>query len=338
MRNAAHTDTFNDASTGALRDASTNALPARKKPGAPLMMVPFREVRHFQPEDSLYCEPINVRGQEYEWTIPAHRHEGLHQFQLLTEGSAQATLDGEPVQITAPAALMVAPGVVHGFVYDRSSIGQQVTVPTASLRAWLGAAPALDVQLHQSIHVRQDGAASGLAECGQLFEMLARVFADSRPGRAEALNAHALVLALWFLRHAATAPAAVRQQALKDALVQRYRALLEVHFRQQRPLAFYADALAITADHLSRTCRATTGESALALMHDRVTLEARRLLAHTPGSVIEIAHALGFEDPGHFSRFFSKRVGQSPSAYRNAIANGLVRAPGQAGAPLLLIQ
>jgi AraC family transcriptional regulator, transcriptional activator of pobA len=311
---------------------------ATAKPVAPMMMVPFREVRHFQPEDSLYCEPINVRGQEYEWTIPAHRHEGLHQFQLLTHGSARATLDGAAVEITAPAALMVAPGVVHGFAYERSSVGQQVTVPTASLRCWLGAAPALDAQLRESIHVPHDGIDGGLRECEELFAMLAREFAQSRPGRAEALNAHALVLALWFLRHANTAPAKLRQQALRDTLVQRYRALLEQHFRQQRPLAFYADALTITADHLSRTCRATTGESALALMHDRVALEARRLLAHTPGTVIDIAQALGFDDPGHFSRFFSKRIGQSPSAYRNAIANGLVRAPGQAGAPFLLIQ
>ena len=321
MKNAAFTDAF------------TDALTATLKPAAPLMMVPFREVRHFQPEDSLYCESINVRGQEYQWTIPAHRHEGLHQFQLLTQGSARATLDGEPVEITAPAALMVAPGVVHGFVYERSSAGQQVTVPTASLRAWLGTAPALDAQLRQSIHVAQGAIGGDLSECEELFESLAREFAQSRPGRAEALNAHALVLALWFLRHAVTVPAALRQQALKDALVQRYRALLERHFRQLHPLAFYADALSITADHLSRTCRATTGESALALMHDRVALEARRLLAHTTGSVIDIAHALGFEDPGHFSRFFSKRIGQSPSAYRTAIANGVVRAPGQAGAP-----
>jgi AraC family transcriptional regulator, transcriptional activator of pobA len=315
--------------SGASTAKSFVIVPATAKPAATLIMVPFREVRHSQPEDSLYVESINVRGQEYEWTIPAHRHEGLHQFQLLTHGSARATLDGAAVEITAPAALMVAPGVVHGFVYERSSAGQQVTVPTASLRSWLGAAPALDAQLRQSIHVGQGVLGSDLDECEGLFASLAREFAQSRPGRAEALNAHALVLALWFLRHAATAPAGLRQQALKDALVQRYRALLELHFRQQRPLAFYAEALAITADHLSRTCRATTGESALALMHDRVTLEARRLLAHTPGTVIDIAQALGFDDPGHFSRFFSKRVGQAPSSYCNAIANGLVRAPGQ---------
>ena len=294
------------------------------------MMVPFREVRHFQPEDSLYYEPIKVRGQQYEWTIPAHRHEGLHQFQLLTQGSALATLDGEQLELRAPAALMVSPGVVHGFVYERSSVGQQVTVPTESLRSWLGTAPALDAQLRQSIHVPPDRIGGDLEECKDLFASLAREFAQSRPGRAEALNAHALLLALWFLRHDAGDRSGPRQAALRDTLVRRYRVLLEQNFRSQRPVQFYAQALGITADHLSRSCRATTGEGALDLMHDRVVLEARRLLAYTQGPVTEVARELGFEDPGHFSRFFSKAVGQAPTAYRDAVARGLATAPGLA--------
>ena len=308
----------------------TAALAATLKPATPLMMVPFREVRHFQPEDSLYYEPINVRGQQHDWTIPAHRHEGLHQFQLLTQGSALATLDGGQIEMRAPAALMVAPGVVHGFVYERSSVGQQVTVPTESLRAWLGTALTLDAQLRLCIHVARSSTGGGLDECEALFASLAQEFAQSRPGRAEALNAHALVLALWFLRHEAGDRCGLRQQALRDTLVRRYRALLEHNFRQQRPVQFYAQALGITADHLSRTCRATTGEGALDLMHARVVLEARRLLVHTQDPVTHVARELGFDDPGHFSRFFSKAVGQPPSAYRDAVALGLATAPGLA--------
>ncbi len=291
------------------------------------MMVPFREVRHFQPEDALYYEPIKVRGQQYEWTIPAHRHEGLHQFQLLTEGSAEANLDGEPIEMRAPTALMVAPGVVHGFVYERGSVGQQITVPTDSLRSWLHTAPGLSAPLSQSIHVAAERIGGDLDECESLFALLAQEFAQRRPGRAEALNAQALLLALWFLRQDAGGHAGLRQQALRDTLVRRYRALLEQNFRSQRTLQFYAKALDITADHLSRTCRAVTGDSALELLHDRVALEARRLLVHTPASVIDIAHQLGFEDPGHFSRFFSKSVGQAPTAYRDAISRGLAAAP-----------
>ena len=264
----------------------------------------------------------------------------MHQFQLLTQGAALATLDGGQIEMRAPAALMVAPGVVHGFVYERQSAGQQVTVPTASLRAGLGTALTLDAQLGLCIHVAASSSNIGseggdLDQCEALFGLLAREFAQSRRDRAEALNAHALLLALWFLRHEADDRSGAHHQALRDTLVRRYRALLEQHFRQQRPVQFYAQALGITADHLSRSCRATTGEGALDLMHARVVLEARRLLAHTPGPVTQVARELGFEDPGHFSRFFSKAVGQPPSAYRDAVALGLATAP---GSPKILLE
>ena len=72
-----------------------------------------------------------------------------------------------------------------------------------------------------------------------------------------------------------------RREALRDTLVQRYRALVERHFHEHRPLAFYADALDVTADHLSRVCRAVSSTSALALLHERMALEAQRMLVHT---------------------------------------------------------
>ena len=44
--------------------------------------------------------------------------------------------------------------------------------------------------------------------------------------------------------------------------------------------------------------------------------EAKRDLAYTWNSVSEVAFGLGFNDTAYFSRFFSKRVGISPAAYR----------------------
>lgn len=297
------------------------------KPSSSLLTIPFREVRHFQPEDALHFEAIRVRAELHQWTIPAHQHAELHQFQLLTQGSALATLDGESIQMTAPFALMVAPGVVHSFVYDRHSVGHQLTVPTPLLHTALGVATGLESRLRDSIRVTAQDSGSDLSECDALFAVLANEFGQNRAGRGEALASYATLVALWYLRHADVTKVGVHRQALKDTLIQRYRSLLEQHFREQRPVHFYAAALGITADHLSRTCRAITGDGALDLMHDRVVLEARRLLAYTPGTIVDIALALGFYDPGHFSRFFAKIAGQSPSEYRAAMASGLVAVP-----------
>ena len=105
---------------------------------APLLLVPFREVRHDQPDDCVHYEAVAVRGQEMDWTIPAHRHEGLHQFQLLARGTARGTIDGRSFEAVAPLLLLIAPGSVHGFTYSRDAVGHQLTVPTGTLRQLLG--------------------------------------------------------------------------------------------------------------------------------------------------------------------------------------------------------
>jgi AraC family transcriptional activator of pobA len=302
------------------------------KPAAPLLMIPFREVRHDQPDDVLHYEPIKVRGKLHQWTIPTHRHEDLHQFQLLIRGGMSATLDGEQLELQAPLALMVTPGVVHGYTYQHNSVGYQVTLPSSALRSLLASSPALLPRLDQLLLVpAPELSEEDAMECEALFQNLGAEFERSRPGRAEALRSHAALLGLWFLRREAGTRAALRSEALRDALVQRYRSLLELHFRQHQPISFYATALKVTADHLSRVCRLTTGSSALDLAHERVLLEARRLLAYTPASVVEVAHELGFEDPAYFSRFFTKLAGQAPSTYRTAIAQGIALLPDQQG-------
>lgn len=291
------------------------------KPATPIA-VAFREVRHFQPDDALHCETLAVRGESFDWTIPAHRHEGLHQFMWLGQGSAELLLDGRPQRCSAPAALMVAPGCVHQLRFQPGSDGWQVSVPSARLERALAGAPLLAARLANSQLL--DAAPQAL---GLHFAALAAEFESSEPGRADALQAHLLLLATALLRLCGATPVDDRRRALRDTLVQRYRSLLELHLRAHRPLQFYAGELGVTADHLSRSCRAVCGLSALDLMHERLLLEARRLLAYTPASVAEVARELGFDDPAYFSRFFNRRTGCSPQAYRQALSSGQAAVP-----------
>lgn len=297
---------------------------------APLAIA-FHEVRHSQPDDCLHYEPIDVRGRLHQWRIPAHRHEGLHQLQLLERGAARVTIDGREQELQAPAALLIAPGTVHGFVFEPACAGHQVTVPSALLQSALARVPLFSSRLGSSLLLERERIGDDISEGVELFLQLAREFGLARAGRIEALQSHVVLLALWFLRHAGEPGPEERGQALRDTLVQRYRALLELHHRQHRPVSFYAEALHVTADHLSRACRSVAGRSALELMHERVLVEARRLLAYTEAPVSEIAQELGFEDPGYFSRFFARLAGQSPSAYRAAVASGLGVPPGGPG-------
>ena len=294
---------------------------------APLLMVPFREVRHFQPDDCLHYEPVQVRGRMHRWVIPAHRHEALHQFELLERGSVVATIDGVSHSLASPAAWMVSPGTIHGFSYEQASAGHVVTVPSVMLRQSLAALPQPAGRLEHPIFVHKRKIGEGLDELRELFAKLANEFRSHQFGRSEALRARAVLLALWFMRHDMATTAGLQRRVAQDALVQQFRTQLERRFRARWTVADHAVALGVTPDHLSRRCRAATGLGARDLVHDRLMLEARRMLAYTSAPVGEIAHQLGFDDPAYFSRLFAKRCSQSPSGYRESVAAGLSAPP-----------
>ena len=78
----------------------------------------------------------------------------------------------------------------------------------------------------------------------------------------------------------------------------------------------YAALLHLSAGHLGEVVKAQSGKPAIAHIQERLVLEARRLLFHTPHSVKEIGFDLGFADASYFNRFFKRQTGVTPAAYR----------------------
>lgn len=291
-------------------------------PPASLRLVPFKEIRHDQPDDCLHYESVSVRGEELDWIIPAHRHAGLYQFQFLREGSVHGSIDGRDFAAEGPVLLLLAPGSVHGFTYSRNAVGHQVTVPAATLHELLGDAQFVSSHLGTSFILPQLGDGQ-IEECQQLFSRIARDFQQMHVGRVPALLASATLLAVLFIRGHGDAFDRLRPQGVRDTLVQRYLALVEERYRSHEALGGYAQTLGVTVDHLSRTCRAVLQQSALGLLNERRMLEARRLLAYTPMSVAQVAQEIGYEDPAYFSRIFQRHTGQAPSAYRALVMQGV---------------
>lgn len=95
-----------------------------------------------------------------------------------------------------------------------------------------------------------------------------------------------------------------------------FKKLVEEKYREWHKVKAYASELHISTKHLSQTVKNLTGKVAKEHIQDRLALEAKRLLLHTSLSVKEVAYEIGFEEPLHFSGFFKKRVGVSPTKFR----------------------
>jgi AraC-like DNA-binding protein len=100
-------------------------------------------------------------------------------------------------------------------------------------------------------------------------------------------------------------------------LLKRYLSKIEQSYTEQHEVAAYAEMLNISAGHLSEMVKEQSGKPAIAHIHERLILEAKRLLFHTDHAIKEIAFHLGFEDASYFNRFFKRLTGHTPVYYRS---------------------
>lgn len=110
-------------------------------------------------------------------------------------------------------------------------------------------------------------------------------------------------------------------------IVRQYNFLVEQNFRRQHQVKFYAEQLNRSPKTLSNLFALYNHKSPLMIIQERIVQEARRLLIYTDKTAKEIAYYLGFEDAGHFGKFFKKRTGQSPSEFKSAAADTPATAP-----------
>ncbi|MGL1888974.1 MAG: helix-turn-helix domain-containing protein [Reichenbachiella sp.] len=101
-------------------------------------------------------------------------------------------------------------------------------------------------------------------------------------------------------------------------LVRQYHVMVEMHFREKHSVAQYADLLFKSPKTLSNVFKEYNDISPLQVIHERIMLEARRLVLLTDKTNKEIAFELGYDNAAHFSKFFTKNEGVNPSLFRKS--------------------
>ena len=156
------------------------------------------------------------------------------------------------------------------------------------------------------------------ADVNFVEDMLAKINAEyQNPSEwQQRMLAAYLTVLLTYLSRLYTAQFKDNDTSMDKLLLQQFQAKINECFRELHEVGDYASLLHISAGHLSEVVKTQSGKPAIKHIHERLVLEARRLLFHTHNSLKEIAFDLGFADASYFNRFFKRETGVTPAEYR----------------------
>jgi AraC-like DNA-binding protein len=246
---------------------------------------------------------------------------------FIAEGYLRHVVDFAELRLGAGSLVFVRPGQVQHWHLDERAQGCMVLIDPPALtpitHSRSGRDALLGAMADWPVGVRLDDEFAAELRAG--LDCLARDLAEFDGTLhdvtliRQGLLAVLLRVARWHRRRWNDVP---RPPAGAQQVYRLFEAEMEQHFRGQRSVAEYARRLGYSESTLNRACRAATGYTAKVLLDRRIAMEAARMLVHSPASVTEVGHALGFSEPTNFVRFFVRLVGSTPTRFRSRYIDG----------------
>ncbi len=245
----------------------------------------------------------------------------FHDITFVTAGRGECTLDGQRHAVRPGLVLFTSPGQVRRWRVSGLD-GICLFFPSTFLEEFFNDAqflhrlPYFHVAADASAIVLEPAARRGLrSRWSRMRDELRHWSRDSAHALRASLYDELIRLAREYARAHGTA-----ESRTPHPMVLRLRELVDARAPHAHGLHEYTRALGVSAQHLTRLCRQHLGCSAKEVVEARLEVLARRALLFSEQSVQQVGTRLGFADPSYFARFFRRRTGMTPTAFRRARA------------------
>ena len=259
---------------------------------------------------------VTDRGR---WRTEPHAHPAYGQVIFVRSGRGVMNLEGSSVPFEGPCALLLPTECVHGLDYELDADRWVVTIEVAYLMQ-------INAKLREFIALWASprviplscSAEAGIEFCNLIKSLKQEVESDAvgHVVGTEALLTSLLLMLVRETHSDQTVSESVTRNDIRQ--VDRFRKLIDEHYRENLQLQDYASMMAVSLVQLRAACASASEQSPTKMIHARIITEAKRSLIFGDMSVEQIAFWLGFADAAYFTRFFRREVGQAPSQFRVA--------------------
>ncbi|QXV63730.1 AraC family transcriptional regulator [Mucilaginibacter sp. 21P] len=241
-----------------------------------------------------------------------HR-DGGYTFILQEKGIMHIEIDFQSHRVESPAVIFIRQGQVH----------RVIGFEHATISTWMVTEENLRPEYLNLLNNLAPVNALTLSEQGRatltaIAAMCLRIFEGKEEKLhhtilQDACNTLVGVTASQYVAHTLAKPNHNRFEVVTNA----FRQTLEQRFKSVKRPADYAAMLNLSIAYLNECVKSSSGRTVTNHIHERVVLEAKRLLCHSDKSVKEIAAELGYDDYSYFTRLFVKIAGMTPLTFRN---------------------
>ena len=249
---------------------------------------------------------------DYENAKDAHRDEG-YTFHIVEAGTVLVEIDFQQYEVVAPAVVYMHPSQVHRILQF-----EEVIVASISIKGEVLNADHIDL-------LEDIVPAEPLFLSGDVGLKVSTIFSlcmdfvneDNGTFYYPLLKDCCNTLVAYFLSQFLLKKRPGSNFSRFEVVTKSFRKLLETQYRTLKRPADFADLLHVSVSYLNECIHATTGLSVSKNIHNRIILEAKRMLYHSNKSIKEISADLGYDDYAYFSKLFNKIEGMSALSFRN---------------------
>ncbi|GAB4005305.1 helix-turn-helix domain-containing protein [Spirosoma migulaei] len=277
----------------------------------------YGDTQHPFLDSFLHHELLEVRSRLYDWDINEHLHTDLIQLFFFTSGNGILLSELRRVALTPPCVVLIPTNTLHGFAFQSDMVGEVFTIAEQALDAFFKSKPHVFLELNQ---LRQYPFAGQPAVFDQLYWLKNRLVQELNEDHLEKKTQLQLVLQMLLIcLYRTQQESEIPSPTSPNRTLQYFndfQKLIRQSIHKLKTIQEYASSLNITSVHLNRICQSVVKKSALQIVHDNLTNEAKKYLLNTTYSLSEISYVLNFKDPAYFSRLFKKQTGLSPGQFR----------------------